>query len=304
MTTIVIADPIHADAVTKLKEAGFTILDKSGNKDELPAVLDQAEAIIVRSATKVTPEFLDKCPNLKIIGRSGVGLDNINLEEAKTRGIKVVNSPEGPTRSVAELALGLMLAATRKFGIVIPGTKSGEWPKKEKGNELYGKTLGIIGSGAIGGQLAKYALTLGMKVISYDIVEYDELKQLEGFSYVPLDELLTQADVISTHVPLLDATKHMLDKSAFAKMKPGVIVINTSRGGIIDEDALYEAIQQGKVGGAALDVYENEPVPEGYALTNHPLVISTPHIGAQTPEASRNNSMVIANKFISFLTDN
>lgn len=301
MTTIVISDPIHADAIEMLLDHGYTVLDMSTRKDELVSVLDQAEGIVVRSATKVTPAFLDNCPNLKIIGRSGVGLDNIDLDECKQREIKVVNSPEGPTRSVAELALVHMLTASRKFGIVMPGTKAGEWPKKEKGNEIFGKTLGIIGSGAIGGQLARYAIALGMNVIAYDIIEYDELNNLDQFRYVELDELYSTSDIISIHVPLLDATHHMIDKEAINKMKQGVIIVNTSRGGIIDEEALYEGLQQGKVAGVGLDVYEQEPVTGGNPLVSHPLVVTTPHIGAQTPEASRRNSTIISEKLIKYL---
>ena len=141
-----------------------------------------------------------------------------------------------------------------------------------------------------------------MKVIAYDIIEYDELKQLENFRYVDLDTLFSEANVISTHVPLLDATKHMINKESINKMKPGVIILNTSRGGVIDEKALYEALQQGKIGGVGLDVYENEPITAGNELVNHPLVISTPHIGAQTPEASRNNSMVVVKKLLDFFS--
>lgn len=300
MTKIVIADPIHPDAIELLNSTSFDIVDVSPDKSRLTSEVVDADAIIVRSATKVRGDFLSSCKQLKFVARSGVGLDNIDLDKCKERKITVVNSPEGPTRSVAELALGLMIAAFRKFGIVVPGTKAGEWPKREKGNEVFGKTLGIIGSGAIGGQLAKYAIALGMEVLAYDIVEYDELKSLEGFQYVDLETLFTQSDVISTHVPLLDATHHMVDKDAINKMKQGVILVNTSRGGIIDEKALYEGIQEGKVGGAGLDVFENEPVGSGYDLVNHPLVISTPHIGAQTAGASRNNSMVVVQKLIDF----
>jgi len=298
MVNVVIADPVHPEAVSYLSQNNIEVHDVSQDKSRLQEVLKVADGLIVRSATKVTAEFLQQCDSLKIIGRSGVGLDNIDLEACRERGIEVVNSPEGPTRSVAELALGMMIAAVRKFGIVVPGTKSGEWPKKEKGRELFGKTLGIIGSGAIGGTFARYALALGMKVLAYDIIEYDELKELDDFSYVTLDELLGGSDVISMHVPLLEATKHMIDKQAIGKMKPGVVILNASRGGVIDEQALYEALQQGKVGGVGLDVYEREPAKSSDPLVSHPLVITTPHIGAQTPEASRNNSTIVAEKIV------
>ncbi len=297
---VVIADPLHKKVNEILKKAGMKVVDVSSNKERLEAELQDAQALVVRSATKVNLDLLEKAPMLKIIGRAGVGLDNIDLEAAKNKGIQVVNSPEGPTVSVAEFTLGLMIAVARKFGIAYMGTREGKWPKKQaKGIELREKTLGIIGSGAIGGQLAKYAIALGMKVIAYDIIEYDHLKSLDNFKYVPLETLLKTADFISLHVPLVPATKHMINSEAFKKMKDGVIIINAARGGVIDESALLESLNSGKVAGAALDVFETEP-PINKELLEHPQVFVTPHIGANTIEAQEKNGTIVAQKIVSF----
>ncbi len=298
---VVIADPLHKRVTEILQNAGLIVVDVSEKKEELEKELKDAHALIVRSATKVNKELLQKAPALKIVGRAGVGLDNIDLEATKKKGIEVVNSPEGPTVSVAEFTLGLMIAVARKFGIAYTGTKNGFWPKKQaKGIELKGKVLGIIGSGAIGGQLARYALALEMKVLAYDIVEYEHLKSLENFEYVTLDYLLQHSDFISLHVPLLPATKHMINSDAFEKMKDGVIIINAARGGVIDEHALLQSIKSGKVAGAALDVFEIEP-PTNQELLQSPNVFVTPHIGANTLEAQEKNGTIVAEKIISFL---
>ncbi len=298
---VVIADTLDNKAKAILEKAGINVIDISQSKEKLTEEIKDADGLIVRSATKVNSELLNVATNLKIVGRAGVGLDNIDLDACKSKNIHVVNSPEGPTLSVAEFTLGLIIAAARKFAIAYSGTKNGEWPKKQaKGFELHGKTLGIIGSGAIGGQLARYALAIGMKVIAYDIVEYEYLKSLEGFSYVSLENLLSEADIISLHVPLLPATKHMINQEAFEKMKKGVIIINAARGGIIDEKALLNNLENGKVGGAALDVFEKEP-PTDEKLLKHPLVFVTPHIGANTKEALEKNATIVAEKIVKFL---
>ncbi len=299
MRKVVIADQLHPDATKILTEAGFDVHDISKDKSELTTTIKDAHAIIVRSATKVTRELLDRGSNLKIIGRAGVGLDNVDLQECDKRGIKVVNSPEGPTQSVAEITLGLILALSRKLIILDRETKNGNWPKKMKGSEINGKTLGIIGSGAIGGTLAKYCISMGLKVVAYDIIKIKELENLNGFEYVQLDELYAIADIISIHVPLVPATKHMINQTSITKMKNGVLLVNTARGGVIDEQAIYEPLKSGKVAGLALDVYENEPVTADHKLFELENVIATPHIGAQTHEANRKNSVIVCNKIIS-----
>lgn len=300
MVKIVIADAIHPDAHQILENAGFQVVDINSNKTELDVQIQEADGLIVRSATKVTKELLDIAPKLKIIGRAGVGTDNIDKDECEKREISVVNSPEGPTRSVAELTLALLISSARKLTIANNGTKDGNWPKKNKGIEIFGKTLGIIGSGAIGGLFAKYCIALGMKVVAYDIVELEELKTLDHFSYKTLDDVLKEADFISLHVPLLPSTKHIINKDTIQKMKDGVILINAARGGIIDETALLTALKSGKVAGVALDVFEKEPVDKSNELVQHPNVIATPHIGAQTYDASKNNTVIVCNKIIKY----
>ena len=300
MAKILISDPIHEDALSQLMQSSHEIFDHSENKDGFENTLPIVDGIIIRSATKLTADILAKCSNLKFIARSGVGLDNVDLEKCKELGIKVVNSPEGPTRSVAELTLGLMIAASRKFGITIQGTKEGNWPKKQKGTELYNKTIGIIGTGAIGAMFANYCLALGMKVIGYDIIKNESLVSIDNFEYSSLENLISKSDIISLHVPLLPQTKHMINKDSIDQMKDGVTLLNASRGGLIDESALLDGLNSGKIAGIGLDVYETEPVLSNNTLVNHPLSVTTPHIGAQTSEASRNNSMIVTQKLLTF----
>ena len=300
MAKILISDPIHEDALSQLMQSSHEIFDHSENKDGFENTLPIVDGIIIRSATKLTADILAKCSNLKFIARSGVGLDNVDLEKCKELGIKVVNSPEGPTRSVAELTLGLMIAASRKFGITIQGTKDGNWPKKQKGTELYNKTIGIIGTGAIGAMFANYCLAMGMKVLGYDIVKNESLVSLDNFEYSSLENLISNSDIISLHVPLLPQTKHMINKNTIDQMKDGVLLLNASRGGLFDESALLDGLNSGKIAGIGLDVYETEPVLSNNTLVNHPLSVTTPHIGAQTSEASRNNSMIGTHKLLKF----
>ncbi|MHA2171792.1 MAG: hydroxyacid dehydrogenase [Candidatus Kariarchaeaceae archaeon] len=301
MSTIVIADAIHPIAKSLLKNANFEVVDVSSNKDLLFNSLSNASALIVRSATKVTQDLLSQAPELKIIGRAGVGLDNVDLAACQERNIEVVNSPDGPTNSVAELALALIIIVSRKLGINFLGTREGKWPKQIKGNEINGKILGIIGSGAIGGTLAKACIGLGMNIYAFDIVINPELEKMEGFTYTDLDSLLELADIISLHLPLVPATRHLIDEQAFQKMKDGVIIVNTSRGGIIDENALLQALSSGKVLGAGLDVFEKEPLTSTNPLISQSNVFVTSHIGAQTYEAGKNNSEVVCKKIIEFL---
>lgn len=298
---VFIADPIDASANIMLKNAGLEVIDLSKSKDELMSKIGEADALIVRSATKVTKEFLEKSKNLKIIGRSGVGLDNIDVKECKARKIEVVNSPEGPTKSVAEMVLAMMIICARQLNYANNGTKEGKWPKKAiHGIELYGKTLGIIGSGAIGGTLAKYCIALGMNVIAYDIIQIPELENLEGFKYTSFDETISNADFVSVHVPLLQATKHIINDKAIEKMKQDVVIINAARGGIIDEEALLKGLKSSKIRAVALDVFEKEPIDPKSELISMDNVFVTPHIGAQTKEASLNNTTIVCQKIINY----
>lgn len=293
-----ICDPIAQEGVEYLKKEGFEVIDLTGvPKDELPKHVEDLDAIIIRSATKVRKEFIDAAKNLKVIGRAGVGLDNVDVEYAKSKGIKVLNTPGATSISVAELVIGLILAVMRKIAYADREMRHGKWPKKKcKGIEMYGKTLGIIGIGRIGREVAKRARAFGMKIIYYDVFKLDDRTANElGVEYRDLDDLIGEADVITLHVPLLPETKHMINAERIAKMKDGAIVINAARGGVVDEDALYEALKSGKLYGAALDVYEHEPLKESklFELDN---IVLTPHIGAQAKEGQTRAGIEIAQK--------
>ncbi len=293
-----ICDPIAQEGVEYLKKEGFEVIDLTGvPKDELPKHVEDLDAIIIRSATKVRKEFIDAAKNLKVIGRAGVGLDNVDVDYAKSKGIKVLNTPGATSISVAELVIGLILAVMRKIAYADREMRHGKWPKKKcKGIEMYGKTLGIIGIGRIGREVAKRARAFGMKIIYYDVFKLDDRTANElGVEYRDLDDLIGEADVITLHVPLLPETKHMINAERIAKMKDGAIVINAARGGVVDEDALYEALKSGKLYGAALDVYEHEPLKESklFELDN---IVLTPHIGAQAKEGQTRAGIEIAQK--------
>ncbi len=258
--------------------------------------------VIVRSRTTITKEMIEKTENCKIIARVGVGLDNIDQEAAKAKNIRVINAVEGAMNAVAELVLGLMLSLARQTSRGDRAMRDGQWLKKElKGTELGGKYLGIIGLGNIGKRLGRLARALHMNIIGYDVVPIDEEFSKEvGLMKADLDTLLQSSDYISIHVPLLDSTYHLLDAQKMSTMKKTAKIINTSRGGVVDENALYDALKNDTLGGAALDVFENEPAI-GNKLTELDNVILTPHIGAQTKEAQSLAANVIAEKIIQIL---
>ena len=258
--------------------------------------------VIVRSRTKLTKELIEKADKCKIIARVGVGLDNIDEEAAKTKNIRVINAVEGAMNAVAELVLGLMLSLARQTARGDREIRNGNWLKKElKGTELRGKYLGIIGLGNIGKRLGRLARALNMNIIGYDVIPIDEEFSKEvGLLKADLNTLLQSSDFISIHVPLLDSTYHLLDAQKMSTMKKTAKIINTSRGGVVDEDALYDAIKNGTLGGAALDVFEKEPAI-GNKLAELDNVILTPHIGAQTKEAQSLAANVIAEKIIQIL---
>jgi len=258
--------------------------------------------VIVRSRTTITKEMIEKAKNCKIIARVGVGLDNIDEDAAKTKDIRVINAVEGAMNAVAELVLGLMLSLARQTARGDRAIRNGKWLKKElKGTELRGKYLGIIGLGNIGKRLGRLARALNMNIIGYDVVPIDEEFSKEvGLLKADLNTLLQSSDYISIHVPLLDSTYHLLDAQKMSTMKKTAKIINTSRGGVVDEDALYDALKNGALGGAALDVFEKEPAI-GNKLAELDNVILTPHIGAQTKEAQSLAANVIAEKIIQIL---
>jgi len=244
----------------------------------------------VRSATKVTADVINAGKNLKVVGRAGVGLDNVDKKAADARGIKVVNTPAATSVTVAELALGLMLACARSIPQATQSLRDGKWEKKAfKGTELFGKTLGLIGAGRIGSELGKRALAMGMNVLVVDPL----IKECPFGKTCDFAELIKNADYISLHVPKTPDTIHLINKEAIAQMKKGVVIINCARGGVVDEEALYEALKSGQVGAAGLDVFESEPIKD-FKLFSLPNVIGTPHIGAQTKEGQERAGIGIA----------
>jgi D-3-phosphoglycerate dehydrogenase len=286
MKKVLICDQLAKEAVTILKNAGLGVDEKIGLKeDELVACIGDYNAVIVRSATKVTRKVIEAGKNLQVIARGGVGLDNIDVAYAKERNIPVLNTPKASSISVAELAIGLMFALARRLPQADASVKAGKWEKKKfAGFELYGKRLGVIGIGRIGQEVAVRAMGLGMKVTTYDPFGCcSPTIQAPLIDMCDLDALLKESDIITLHVPKTTETAHMIGKQQFEMMKQGVVIINCARGGIVDEQALCEALESGKVKGAAVDVYEKEP-PEGNPLLQLNNVIATPHIGASTVE--------------------
>lgn len=300
---VLVSDPIAEEGIKRLRAAGIEVEVKTGlPPEELREIISEYDGLIVRSATKVTREVIEAGENLKAIGRAGIGLDNIDTEAAKERGIKVLNTPGATTISVAELTLGHMLALARHIPQGTASLKAGKWEKKRLiGTELYGKTLGIIGLGRIGREVAKRASAFGMDLVAYDpYVREGDVRNL-GLKLLPLEDLLQHSDYITIHVPLTPETKHMLGKREFELMKPGVRLINCSRGGVVDEQALYEALVSGKVAGAALDVFEEEP-PEDNPLLKLDNVIATPHLGASAEEGQLRAGIEVAEKMIAALS--
>ena len=301
---VLVCDPIHDDGVKILREAGYIVdLRTSITGIELVGAVEEFDAIVVRSRTQVTEQVLEAGKRLKAVARAGVGLDNVDLNAAKQSGIIVVNSPEAPSNAVAELVLGLMLSLARRIPEADDSMKKGEWIKKRlTGIELKGKTLGIIGFGRIGYRLAKIAVALEMRVLTYDVVieKLMEFVEESGADAVDLDELLGASDFVTIHVPLLPQTKHMIGTEEISAMKDGAYLINAGRGGLIDEEALRKALVNGKLAGAGLDVYEEEP-PRGISLIGLQHVVSLPHIGSATVEAQRANSTVVAEKLVKIL---
>ena len=294
---VLICDPISTSAIKRMQDAGIDVEDLSElPKDELTDKVKDFDVMVVRSATKVRKPMIDKMERMKLILRGGVGLDNIDVDYAKQKGIRVENTPAASSRSVAELTIGHMLALSRHIARGTQSIKEGKWEKKTlKGVELLGKTLGIIGIGRIGKEVAKIAKALGMKVIAYD----PYVKETTDAELVDFDTLLKNSDYISLHVPLTAETKHLLNKAEFEKMKDGVIIINCARGGVVNEVALLDAIKSGKVGGAGIDVFEEEP-PKPSELLNFQNVTFTPHIGAATSEAQARIGDEVANILIEF----
>ncbi len=298
---ILLTDGLEENGQTILRESA-QVDDRTGiSADELLKIVGEYEALIVRGRTKVTPAVFAAASKLKAVGRAGVGVDNIDLSSAREHGVTVVNSPLATTLSVAELTFGMMLSLVREIARADASMKAGKWLKKEfEGGELYGKTLGVIGFGRIGAAVGVRAAAFGMNVIGYDPLLPADVIRERGADAVDLDELYARADMISLHVPLTSETRGILGSAAFAKMKAGVRIVCAARGGVIDEAALLEALELGKVAGAALDVFATEP-PGQTPLVSHPHVICTPHIGAQTAEAQQRAAVDISTEILAAL---
>lgn len=299
---VLICDIMDSEGISLLKQFGFIVINKpSISYEELKNYVADCDVLVVRSRMKVTKEIINASKNLKMIVKVGSGVDNIDVEYAGKKSIKVVSTPEAVTNAVAELTIGLLLSLARQIPKADYAMKEGRWIKDElKGWELNGKTLGIIGCGRIGRKVAQIAKSLGMKILVYDIDSTCEefIKKIEG-KLVSFEELLRKSDVITIHVPLTPQTYHMISEKEIQQMKNGVYIINTSRGAVINEKALFNALQSGKIAGAALDVYEVEP-PKDYSLIKLANVICTPHIGAQTMKAQKLASKMVAEKIIEF----
>ncbi|NND86377.1 MAG: D-2-hydroxyacid dehydrogenase [Nitrosopumilus sp.] len=300
---VLICDEVDPILNKVLEDNGLKVsYEPEITKDQILEKISDFNIVIVRSRTTITKEMIDKAQNCKIIARVGVGLDNVDQEAAKAKNIRVINAVEGAMNAVAELVLGSMLSLARQTTRGDRAIRNGLWLKKElKGTELRGKYLGIIGLGNIGKRLGRLAKGLNMNIIGYDVIPIDEEFSKEvGLMKADLNTLLQSSDYISIHVPLLDSTYHLLDAQKMSTMKKTAKIINTSRGGVVDEEALYDALKNGTLGGAALDVFEKEPAI-GNKLAELDNVILTPHIGAQTKEAQSLAANVIAEKIIQIL---
>ena len=291
---ILISDKIFDEGIKILEKKGYHVTEAWDKpKAELPKIIGDYDVLIVRSATKVKGALLDNAKKLKVIGRAGEGLDNVDFEKARRLGITLINTPHVSYMSVAELTIGYLLALSRN---IVQGTismREGKWEKEDLiGTEVNGKTLGIIGCGYIGKTVERLAISLGMKVLPVEECVFDR--------FVPLDEMLPQADYITIHVPLTPHTWHLISTKQFNLMKDGVMLVDCSRGGVVDQEALYNALTVGKVKGAALDVFEEEP-PKDSKLLKLNNVIATPHMGAQTYEAQLKASVQVAEAVIAAL---
>ncbi|HAD15630.1 MAG TPA: phosphoglycerate dehydrogenase, partial [Erythrobacter sp.] len=283
---VLISDKMDPNAARIFEERGCDVDVKPGmTPDELKAVIGQYDGLAIRSATKVTKDIIDAADNLKVVGRAGIGVDNVDIPAASAKGVVVMNTPFGNSITTAEHAIAMMFALARQIPAANARTQAGEWPKNDfMGVEVTGKTLGLIGAGNIGSIVAARALGLRMKVVAYDPFLTEERAVEIGVEKADLDTLLGKADFITLHTPLTDETRNILSKENLAKTKPGVRIVNCARGGLIDEAALAEALDSGQVAGAALDVFQTEPAKDS-PLFGKPNFICTPHLGASTTEA-------------------
>lgn len=300
---VLVSDPLSQKGLEILGKARDLKVDiKPGlPPEELKKIIPEYDAIIIRSETKLKGDIIEAGDRLKVIGRAGIGLDNVDLAAATKKGIVVMNTPQENAIAAAEHTIAMILSASRKIPQATASMKAGKWEKKKfMGVELYNKVLGLVGIGVIGTIVADRARGLKMKVIGYDPYLSKEAAEKKGVDLVSFDELLGRSDFISVHTPLTDETRNLIDQNTFMKMKDGVILINCARGGIVNEKDLYDAIKRGKVAGAAMDVFEKEP-PVGNPLLELEEVISTPHLGASTGEAQENVAVAISQQIIDYL---
>ncbi len=303
MHRILIADPLEKSGLEILRSAGAEVsVLAPADRPRLAELVADIDALVVRSATKVTRSLLEAATRLKVVGRAGIGVDNVDVTAATERGVLVVNAPTANVMSATEHTFALLLALARHLPAADASMKRGEWDRKSfVGTELQGKTLGIVGFGKIGRGVAARARGFEMQVLAHDpLVDPAVARRLE-IEMLPIDELVERVDAITFHTPLTPDTRHLLDARRMAKMKPGALVVNCGRGGVVDEEALLAALEQGRLGGAALDVYEQEP-PERRSLVEHPRVVATPHIGAQTVEAQERIAVETARMVLAALS--
>ena len=300
---VLISDNLHANGVAIFEKApNIEVINRPGMPpEEFMEVVQDVEGLVIRSATKVTDKVLEVATRLKVVGRAGTGLDNVNIPEATKRGVVVMNTPGGNTVTTGEHAVSMMLALARNIPQAAHSMREGRWEKKRfQGREVYNKTLGIIGLGRIGTVVASRAQGLKMRIVGYDPFVKKEMVTSCGVEVVSLDELFSRSDFITLHLPKTAESAHIINKEAFKKMKRGVMIINCARGGLIDEEALKDALEEGIVAGAALDVFEKEP-PVGSPLLLMGNVICTPHLGASTEEAQENVAVAVAEQMVDYL---
>lgn len=293
---ILICDGLNVEAVDQLTNAGHAVdLRKGITADELLEIIPAYEVAVVRSATKITREVIDRAKNLKLVVRGGVGLDNVDKNAARERHIAVHNTPSATSISVAECTLGLMLALARHITVANNSLKGGAWDRKAyAGTELHGKTLGLIGFGRIGQEVAKRALAFGMRVVACDLVLNKEVADLLDIDVADMETVVQRANYLSLHIPLVPETEQIMNRKRFASMKKGAYLINTARGGLVDEAALAEAVQSGQLAGAAVDVYSLEPPAADNPLVKLPQIITLPHLGGSTDEGQTRAGMEVA----------
>jgi D-3-phosphoglycerate dehydrogenase len=302
---VLVCDPVSSKGIALLQqrpEFQVTVLPKRLSEAELLPLVSDVVAMVVRSETKVTRKVIEAAPQLRVVGRAGVGVDNIDVEAATQRGVVVMNTPGGNTISTAELAFAMLLGLARKLPQAHESMAAGKWDRKQfQGAEVFGKTLGVLGVGRIGSEVAKRALAFGMKVLGYDPFLTEARAQALGVELLDLDEVYRDADFITVHMPVTDQTRGMLNAAAFARMKPKVCIVNCARGEILVEDDLLAALDSGKVASAALDVYATEPLPENHPFRKHAAITLTPHLGASTREAQEKCGIEVAEVIAGYL---